>query len=125
MKLAIALVFASIVALGACGSSSNGTIDSTPSSVQSVSCGSVTPAATVTVVLNGTTFAFSPMNPSVHVNDVIRFNTTPTHPVASGTNGTADGKFMTNGDGCFKFTQAGTFPFFCSVHLFTGTVTVQ
>jgi plastocyanin len=122
MKLAIASL---VLALAACGGgSSNNTIDSPPSVVQSVSCGGVTPAATVTVT-GTSTFMFSPSTVSIHVNDVVRFNTTSFHPVASGSAGTPDGKFSTNGDGCFKFTQAGTFPFFCSVHLFTGTVTVQ
>ena len=129
MKLAIALVFASFVALGACGgNSNNNTIDSPTGggAVQSVSCTGITPKTTFTVVLNGTMFAFSPANATISVNDIVRFNTTASHPVQSGAPGSPDGKFgPTNGDGCFKFTQTGTFPFFCNIHLFTGFVTVQ
>ena len=126
MKIAIATLLFSFGALAACGgSSSNNTIDSPPSAVQPVSCTGITPAATFTVVLNGTMFAFSPSSANVHVNDVVRFMTTSSHPVSSGPVGSPDGKVSTTGDNCLKFTQAGTFPFFCNVHLFPGTLTVQ
>jgi plastocyanin len=121
MRSALAiLVFAT-----ACGgSSSNTTIDSPPAStVQPVICPG-TVAQTITVT-GTTTFMFSPMTSTINVNDVVHFNTTSLHPVASGSNGVADGKFSANGDACFKFTAAGTFPFFCQVHGFTGSITVQ
>ena len=123
MKIAIALVF---FAAAACGSSSNTTIDSPPSSsVQAVSCAGATIAQTFTVT-GTTSFMFSPMTATVPVNSIVEFNTTSFHPVQSGTPSAPDGKFgPTTGDNCFKFTQAGTFPFFCNVHLFTGTLTVQ
>jgi plastocyanin len=127
MKIAIAPFFALALAAAACGSSSNNnTIDSPASStVQALSCSGITPAATVTVT-GTTSFMFSPMTVSIHPNDVVRFMTSSFHPVQSGTPSAPDGKFgPTSGDNCFKFTAAGTFPFFCNVHLFTGTVTVQ
>lgn len=63
------------------------------------------------------------------------------HNLISGVNGMADGKFCApNNQDCakapaqasgaayvFKFSQAGTFPYFCSIHLaegMTGTITV-
>ena len=122
MKLAIATLFA-VAACG--GSSNNNTIDSATSSVQPVSCTGASIAQTFTVT--GTaSFMFSPMTATVPVNSIVEFNTTSFHPVQSGTPSAPDGKFgPTSGDNCFKFTQAGTFPFFCNVHLFTGTLTVQ
>ena len=45
-----------------------------------------------------------------------------THNVASDS-----GLFRTDiaGEACFKFTVAGTFPFHCEPHLFTGSIVVQ
>ena len=92
--------------------------------MQSVSCTGANIAQTFTVT-GAATFMFSPQTATVPVGSIVEWNTTSFHPVASGTPGSPDGKFSTTGDGCFKFTQAGTFPFFCNVHLFTGTLTVQ
>jgi plastocyanin len=115
--------FSILLVVAACGGSSSSTDAPSQSSVQPVICPAA-PAQTVTVT-GTTTFAFSPMTFTINVNDVVHFNTTSMHPVASGAGGVADGKFSTNGDACFKFTAAGTFPFFCQVHGFTGAVTVH
>ncbi|HTJ44774.1 MAG TPA: hypothetical protein VL463_21860 [Kofleriaceae bacterium] len=121
-----ALIFAMAAACG--GSSSNpdapASIDAKVSSVKSVAC-TGSEAVTVTVV-GSTQFAFSPMNPSITAGQAIHFNTTSFHPVKSGTPSAPTNDFeVANGDGCLMFTQAGSFPFFCEVHLFPGTVTVN
>jgi plastocyanin len=120
-RLALILV----VAAACGGSSSSNPADAPPASpVKTVPCAGATVAQTVTVV-STPQFAFSPMTLTIHVNDVVHFQTGSLHPVASGAQGHPDGKFSTTGDACLQFTQAGTFPFFCNVHGFPGTVTVQ
>jgi plastocyanin len=125
-RFAFALVLALVAA---CGDSNSSTpdapksIDAAPST-KVVSCTGATIAATIGVNAGGT--AFMPSTASVHVNDIVHFNSTASHPVASGASGTPDNKFtISTGDGCVQFLAAGTYPFFCSVHGFTGTITVQ
>jgi plastocyanin len=53
-----------------------------------------------------------------------------THHVMSGTSPTSDGKFdgtvAAGGTFSFTFNNAGTFPYFCSIHpSMTGTITVK
>jgi plastocyanin len=117
-RLALVLVFAA-----ACGgSSSNPTPDAAVSTAKVVTCPAA-PAQTIAVNAGGT--AFVPSTASIHVNDIVQFTGGASHPVVSGT-GSPDGKFnLSSGAGCVQFTAAGTFPFFCNVHGFTGTITVQ
>ncbi len=70
--------------------------------------------------------AFSPSNITIHVNDMVQWTwvsdfhstTSPTALWDSGVQTT--GYVFTN-----TFSTAGTFPYFCVVHGFTGNVTVQ
>lgn len=125
MRLSLAL---SLCLAAACGGGSSSSpdapvsgIDSAPAEVEVVACTGVTPAATVTVV----NFQFSPSATTINVGDVVHLMPTASHPTASGSGGTPDGKFNVSSDACLKFTKAGTYPFYCIPHGFTGTITVQ
>lgn len=85
---------------------------------------------------------FEPSTLTIKVGETVRWEfLSEGHNVVSGVNGTADGKFCapnnqdcakapTQGVGAayeFKFSQAGTYPYFCRPHLaegMTGTITV-
>lgn len=128
MRIAFALAFS--LAAAACGGDSSSTpdaagsaIDAKPAEVEVVSCTGVTPVQTITVT--AAPFAYSPASATINVGDVVHFSPTSSHPTQSGTGGTADGKFNVSSDACLKFTKAGTYPFFCIPHGFTGTITVQ
>ena len=120
--------FAFVLAAACGGSSSNpdapASIDAKVSSVKSVSCNGATIAQTINVNAGGT--AFMPNTATINANQIVHFMTSSFHPVKSGTPASPTTDFeASSGDACFQFTQAGTFPFFCEVHLFTGTITVQ
>jgi hypothetical protein len=67
--------------------------------VDVISCTGVTPDATI-----GTTgSAYVPVSTTINAGNVIQFGAVA----------------------CLRFNQPGTYPFFCSVHLFSGTVTVN
>jgi plastocyanin len=121
MRHSFALAFCFAAACG--GGSSTPTPDAPASDVQVVSCGAAAPKETITVT--AVPFAYSPATSTINVGDVVHFMVTSSHPTDSGTGGTADGKFTVQSDSCLKFTKAGTYPFFCAVHGFTGTLTVQ
>jgi plastocyanin len=88
-------------------------------------------------------FSFSPANLTIHVGDTVRWTWGSSgHNVVSGTGGNADGRFCSPSDGgCANaplssagttyehtFTTAGTFPYFCAVHVsfgMTGTIKAQ
>jgi len=78
-------------------------------------------------------FAFSPQNITIDVGDTVVWtnNGVAPHTATSGTScPTGDGKWdsgvLSNGQSfSFTFTQAGTFPYFCTIHCFTGTVIVN
>jgi plastocyanin len=92
-----------------------------PSSVQVIpNCtGIANPAVTVSAA----TGAYVPQNPTLQVNQVLRFEPGSTiHDMAAD-----GGEFETDlGEiACLRFTAAGTFPVHCTVHGFTGTITVN
>jgi len=49
---------------------------------------------------------------------IVRFETPGDHDVTSGSNATADNKFRvaTSQTKCFKFVEANTYDFYCSIH---------
>ena len=77
--------------------------------------------------------AFSPASKTVAVGTTIKWinKDNATHDVISGTPGNPSGLFSSGDMGAnakftFTFSQAGTFPFFCSHHAgMTGTIIVQ
>lgn len=103
---------------------SPGAPDAVPSSVMIVSCAGQNPAATI-----GTSgFAFSPPTATINVGDVLRFTPSGLHNMTSGVPGAPDVLFQTptQQEACLRFSRAGSFPFFCSVHpSMVGVVTVN
>jgi plastocyanin len=123
-----------LLALAACGGDDGGSMQtadamgsgsgSGSNKVMSVTC-PTTADAMVTVSAGGG--SYSPMTQNVPVNAVVKFVMTPTHDAKPNTQGMTD-PGLTVGFGetkCLKFTQAGTYGFFCSAHGFNGTITVQ
>jgi hypothetical protein len=114
-----------IAAVAACGGNGDpgGGIDAPPqpdgppSSVVEVACAGATIAETVVTAGN----SYSPDAVTIDVGDVVRFNPGATHDV----NGGSHFRVGIAGDACFRFDEAGVFPFFCTPHQFTGMVTVQ
>ena len=90
-----------------------------PSSVQVIAncTGIANPDHTITVAGG---VAFSPQTSTIQVNDVVRFDPAGFHDIDS------PGNFdtPTNQVSCLRFTAAGTFPIVCSIHQFSGTITV-
>ena len=88
-------------------------------------------AATVNVAI-GDNF-FLPDQVTINVGDTITWtnNGFAPHTATSGTScPTSDGKWdsgvLSHGQSfSFTFTQAGTFPYFCTIHCFAGTVVVN
>ncbi len=80
-----------------------------------------TPDATITTL--ATMFDM----PSVTINQgqVVKFVSTSTHPISAlaGTDSTL--AVPEGATRCFRFTMAGTFKFKCTVHGYTGTLTVN
>jgi len=95
------------------------------------------------MVGNGGALSFAPATLTIQVGDTVRWVWgSPGHSVVSGTDGNADNKFCSpSNSGCnnpplsnmgasyeHTFTQAGTFPYYCSVHFtlgMTGMIKVQ
>ena len=105
-----------------------------------------TPGGTQThtvMVGEGGALVFTPAHLTIQVGDTVRWVWRSSgHSVVSGTNGNADNQFCSpSNTGCdnpplssrgttyeHTFAQAGTFPYYCSVHFslgMTGTITVQ
>ncbi|HUQ02432.1 MAG TPA: hypothetical protein VM261_08045 [Kofleriaceae bacterium] len=82
----------------------------------------------LTIGINSGGTAFMPNTGTISVNGVVRFDPNGTsHNMVSGTLPNGDGQFgtPTGQVTCLRFTVAGTYPYFCSLHSFTGTLTVQ
>ena len=121
-----------LLALAACGGDDGGTMQtadamgsgSGSNKVMSVTCPTTADAM---VTVNATGDAYVPKTQSVPANAVVKFVMTATHDAKPNTQTTTDAG-LTVGFGetkCLKFTQAGTYGFFCSAHGFNGTITVQ
>jgi plastocyanin len=121
--------------LAACGSSGGttqndaaGSGSGTVNKVTTVACAGATIAATVMMADGTNQYTYSTTTaPTIAVGGIVEFKTSGTHDVNPSLNTNSDPglKVTFNKDVCLKFTEAGTFTFFCSVHLFTGTVTAN
>src|ERR1044072_4061179 len=125
------LLLAALV-LAACGGDDGGgtTTDARPADtgatnkVQTVTCPTT---ADATVMTTDASSSYMPMTTTVPKGAVVKFVTSPTHDVAPNTIGTSDPGLVV-GFGqtkCLKFTESGTFGFYCTTHSFSGTITVQ
>jgi plastocyanin len=110
------------IALGCGGDDGGGGADAPPSAVMSVTCPG-SPAATITTTGVGAGAMFSPMSATVPVGGIVRFMPGSGHDVQS-TGSSAFGVGLA-GNGCFQFNAAGTYPFRCSPHGFTGSIVVN
>jgi plastocyanin len=131
LLLPVVLILAASVLLVACGgygSSSYPAPNTTITTVQVVSCASVT--ADQTVVANGTS-SFVASAVSISVNQIVRWDNSSgfAHTVTSTSvplYGAFNAPLPSPGSVCLKFTSAGTFHYQCSIHTgMTGTVTVN
>jgi plastocyanin len=123
------ILLAILTATAACGGGHGDdvvTIDSPASStntVTTVDCASN--AATATVVTQN--FMFSPMATTITVGQVVKFQLESSHDVGPDPSTTTDPGLSVDfgGTACLKFAKAGTFGFKCTVHNFTGSITVN
>ena len=87
-----------------------------------VSCNGTTPIQSVTM----TGGSYSPRLIAAHVGDVVQYTTTSDHDVSSQTrvNNTPVYRIGFSTTGCLQFNTVGSYTYDCSIHGFTGTVTV-
>jgi plastocyanin len=113
-------VFLVVVSLAACGGddTSSTTIDAPASTVTKLTCAGASVAATVTAP----GFAFTPATSTITAGQIVKFTMPATHNAVSDS---ALFRADFNGDACFRFDTAGSYPFHCEPHLFTGTIVVQ
>ncbi|HUS27048.1 MAG TPA: plastocyanin/azurin family copper-binding protein [Kofleriaceae bacterium] len=123
-RFAVALVM-----LAACGGDDGSTPmpdapNMTTNKVQTVTCPTT---ADATVMTTAAVDAYMPATQTVPKNAVVKFVMASTHDVAPNTIGTSDPGLVVGfgATKCLKFTETGTFGFFCSAHSFAGTITVQ
>ena len=128
MKIMAKLTVALFLVLGGCGDDGGGgddqpDIDAGAEAVESVSCTGATIAQTITT--DG--FAYSPVDSTISVGEIVQFSPLATHDVQSGNPGSPDGLFTVGlgGTGCFQFNEAGDYPFHCGPHQFAGSLTVE
>ena len=120
-----------VLVLAACGGDDGGTTQMDApamnmNKVQTVTCPTTADATVMTVA---TVDAYMPAATTVPKNAVVKFVMASLHNVNPNTVGgmTSDpGLVVDFGQTkCLKFTESGTFGFFCSAHSFAGTITVQ
>lgn len=119
-----------VLVLAACGGDDGGTTQmdapATTNKVQMVTCPGTADAMVMTT---STVDAYMPMTQTVPKNAVVKFVMASVHDVAPNTVGGAmSDAGLKVGFGetkCLKFTESGTYSFFCEAHSFAGTITVQ
>lgn len=120
-----ALMFA---ACGGDDGNNNMQMDAPPSTnkVLTVTCPS---AVDANVMTTAAVDAYMPATQSVPKNAVVKFTMASIHDVNPNTAGgatTDPGLKVGFGETkCLKFTESGSYSFFCSAHGFSGTITVQ
>lgn len=125
------LSFALVLGLAACGGDDG---DNTPADASTsdsnggggavmVTC-PATPAATV--ITTNSASAYMPKDVTITQGQVVKFTMSSAHDVAP-LNASSDPNLKVGfgQERCFMFTATGTFPFKCTPHGFTGSVTVQ
>jgi plastocyanin len=72
---------------------------------------------------------FAPARLAIAIGDVVRFAPINPHDAVAGTFAAPQPWFAVQGntEGCYRFDEAGEFPFFCTAHPFTmqGAITVR
>lgn len=99
--------------------------DAEPAEVEVVDCLTVTPDATITTSAG----AYIPVNTTIILGQVIRFDPSGfAHDMDAGTPAAPLPDLFDTPVGqvvCLRFNDSGNYPFFCSVHDFTGSVLVS
>ncbi len=99
--------------------------------VTTVSCTGATVAATVTTTDGQMKYTYSTGTtaPSIAAGGIVEFKTSSTHDVnpsiTSGFPSDPGVKVGFSADTCLKLLTAGDFNFYCSLHGFTGKITVN
>lgn len=96
----------------------------TSSKIEEVTCPG-TPAATITNPASPSDYRYVPNAVTISVGEVVKFELTNSHDVAPNTGAPTELRVGFGGTKCFMFKEAGTYPFYCTPHGFTGTITVQ
>jgi len=118
------------MAAAACGGGDGGTTTDAPSGSDAAASNIevVDPCAgeTVTVTAPNSANSFMPKDSTISVGQIVKFEMDTFHDV--GPLSGSDDPGLKVGLGktvCLKFTAAGTYNFRCTIHGFTGSVTVQ
>ena len=119
-----AFLFLSLFLLASCGGG-GGSGNAPPSIVQGVACG--TASATVDALVS----SFTPTEVTIRVNQIVQWNNSSgvNHTVTRTTQpagASFDVALPTGASICLKFTEAGGYDYYCTIHGLTmdGTVTV-
>lgn len=91
--------------------------------VQVVACDGAAIAADVITVGS----SYDPSSVSIVAGEIVRFSFGGSHDAQSGVAGQPTSDFYIDfGDSaCVRFNEAGSYPFFCTLHHFTGEITVS
>lgn len=124
------LSFALVLGLAACGGDDGDNTPADAAAPDSAGGGAVmvtcpaTPAATVTTT--NAANAYTPKDVTITQGQVVKFTMSSAHDVAP-LNASSDPNLRVGfgQERCFMFTATGNFPFKCTPHGFTGSVTVN
>jgi plastocyanin len=107
---------------GGGGGSADAAIDTPASTIVRVDPCPGTPDATV---ITTSANMYMPMATTITQGQVVKFTMNAAHDVAP--NGAASTGLVVplGGDRCYRFTSPGAYPFKCTPHGFTGTITVN
>lgn len=103
-------------------SASDASSDAATPSVEAVTCAGSPP----TVRVNGSGTDYQPDTVTIPAGEMVKFEMPGSHTVRSGPPGQFSELFAVdrNQTACLRFNVAGTYPFFCSPHLFAGEIVV-
>ncbi|HLL24072.1 MAG TPA: hypothetical protein VK427_18195, partial [Kofleriaceae bacterium] len=115
-----------VTLLAACGGDdgdSKPTPDAPPSAatVALVDPCPASPDATITTKLS----AFDPPATTITQGQVVKFVSTPTHPVKAKAGTDPKLAVPENATRCFRFTSPGAYTFECTTHNYSGSITVN
>jgi plastocyanin len=117
-----------VLALAACTSDPAPSVDAPSStSIATVDCATVTPAATVTTTMMATPESdqYMPKMSTITMGGVVKFVMPNAHNVAANTGTDAAVSVGFGETKCLRFTMPGTYNFHCVPHGFQGSVTVN
>lgn len=118
-----------IVLLTACGSGSGDDGDDVPADTGSNDprVEMVSPCTGESATINTLSTRFDPTSVTITVGQVVKFENEVEHDIKPALSGNTDDALVVpeGQTRCFRFNEAGTFGFRCSVHGFVGSVVVN